>query len=158
MIRFLLITGQRRDEAAGLRFGHILDGVWRQGTDNKCGRAHSIPLPALALHIVGNGEARDLVFPGGAGTKLSGWSKFKLRLDKVSGVEDWTVHDLRRTAASGWQDGGADFLAIETLLNHCLKGVSGVYMRGEMQRQKAEALQNWANELEKIIGGRRAVS
>ena len=48
MVRFLLVTAQRRDEAASLRHGDILGGVWRQ-TDNKSGRPHTIPLPDLAL-------------------------------------------------------------------------------------------------------------
>ncbi len=158
LIQFLLITGQRRDEAAGLRFGDILDHVWRMGADNKSGRAHTVPLPALALSIVGAGDPRELVFPGAAATKLSGWSKFKRRLDRLAGIDGWTVHDLRRSAASAWQDAGADFLTIEALLNHSLKGVAAVYMRAEMQRQKAEALNAWAAELERIVAGRRAAS
>ena len=58
MVRFLLLTAQRRDEAASLRHGHILDGVWRQ-TENKASRPHSLPLPPLALALVGQGEARE---------------------------------------------------------------------------------------------------
>ena len=63
MVRFLLLTAQRRDEAASLRHGHILDGVWRQ-TENKASRPHSLPLPPLALTLVGQGDARDFVFAG----------------------------------------------------------------------------------------------
>ena len=37
MVRFLLVTAQRRDDAASLRYGHILDGTWRQ-TTNKSDR------------------------------------------------------------------------------------------------------------------------
>ena len=48
MVRFLLVTAQRRDEAASLRYGHILDGTWRQ-TTNKSDRPHTLVLPPLAL-------------------------------------------------------------------------------------------------------------
>ena len=70
LVRFLLLTAQRRDEAASLRYGHILDGTWRQ-TENKSSRPHSLPLPPLALSLVGQGEARDYVFAGRSG-KIGG--------------------------------------------------------------------------------------
>ena len=41
LVRFLLVTAQRRDEAASLRFGHILDGTWRQAA-NKSDRPHNL--------------------------------------------------------------------------------------------------------------------
>ena len=103
MVRFLLVTAQRRDEVASLRHGHILDGVWRQ-TDNKSSRPHSLKLPPLALELVGQGGARDYVFAGSVG-KISGFSKLKIALDEASGVTDWRLHDLRRTAAI--EDAGA---------------------------------------------------
>ena len=81
MVRFLLVTAQRRDEAASLRHGHILDGVWRQ-TDNKSSRPHSLKLPPLALELVGQGGARDYVFAGSVG-KISGFSKLKIALDEA---------------------------------------------------------------------------
>ena len=62
MVRFLLVMAQRRDEAASLKHGDILDGTWRQ-TENKSSRPHSLALPPLALPLVGR-EARDLVFGG----------------------------------------------------------------------------------------------
>jgi hypothetical protein len=34
-------------------------------------------------------------------TAVSGFSKAKIEIDEVAGVEDWTLHDLRRTMASG---------------------------------------------------------
>ena len=51
------------------------------------------------------GDARDFVFAGSVG-KISGFSKLKIALDKVSGVSDWRLHDLRRRAASRMQDLG----------------------------------------------------
>src|SRR4051794_35498220 len=41
LVRFLLVTAQRRDEGASLRHGDILDGVWRQ-RDNKSMRPHAL--------------------------------------------------------------------------------------------------------------------
>ena len=77
MVRFLLLTAQRRDEAASLKFGDILDGTWRQ-VENKASRPHSIPLPPLARTLVGQGEPRKFVF-GGRGGKIGAFSKLKRR-------------------------------------------------------------------------------
>ncbi len=74
MVQFLLLTAQRRDEVASLKFGHILNGIWRQ-TENKSSRPHSLPLPPLAMALVGHGEARDLVFPGRDGGKLAAFRR-----------------------------------------------------------------------------------
>ena len=116
MVRFLLLTAQRRDEAASLRHGHILNGVWRQ-MENKASRPHSIPLPPLAKTLVGQGDARDYVFGGHTG-KIGAFSKLKRMLDKASGVNDWRLHDLRRTAATNMQELGIRNEVVQAVLNH----------------------------------------
>jgi integrase len=150
LVRFLLITAQRRDEAASLRYGHILDGSWRQ-SENKSDRPHSIPLPPLARELIGQGEARELVFAGRGGGKFSGYSKLKRALDEASGVSDWVLHDLRRTAASRMQGLRVPNHVVELILNHALPGIGGVYLQAELEDQKAEALATWAVALATIV-------
>jgi integrase len=150
MVRFLLLTAQRRDEAASLKFGDILDGTWRQ-VENKASRPHSIPLPPLARTLVGQGDARDYVFGGRLG-KIGGFSKLKGLLDKASGVGDWRLHDLRRTAASNMQELKIRNEVVQAVLNHSLPGVGGIYLRAELEREKADALAMWAVALTKIVG------
>jgi integrase len=157
MVRFLLLTAQRRDEAASLRHGHILDGVWRQ-TDNKSSRPHALVLPPLALSLVGQGgAARDFVFAGSV-SKISGFSKLKTALDEASGVEGWRLHDLRRTAASKMQDLGIPNHVVQSVLNHAVPGVGGHYLQAEMEKQKTEALSTWAVALTKIVGPLRVTA
>jgi integrase len=149
LVRFLLVCAQRRDEAASLCHGHILDGVWRQ-VDNKSGRPHSLKLPPLALTLIGQGTAQELVFAGRSG-KLSGYSKMKAELDKASGVTGWVLHDLRRSAASRMQGLGIPNHIVQAVLNHAVPGVGGVYLQDELEKQKAEALATWAVALAKIV-------
>jgi integrase len=156
LARFLLLTAQRRSEVAALRYGHIIDHTWRQ-TENKASRPHSLPLPALALTLVGRGEARDLVFRGRDG-KINCFSLLKRRLDKVSGVTGWRLHDLRRSAASHMQDLGVRNDIVQGILNHSLPGVAGVYLRAELEKQKADALAAWAVALTKIVGPLRVTA
>lgn len=156
LVRFLLVTAQRRDEAASLRYGHVIDQTWRQ-EQNKASRPHSLPLPPLAFELVGRGEARGLVFPGRHG-KLGAFSSLKQRLDKASGVENWVLHDLRRTAASGMQDLRIRHEVISAILNHSLRGITAVYLRSELETQKAEALAAWATALTHIVGPMRVMA
>jgi integrase len=149
LVRFLLLTAQRRDEVASMKFGDILDGTWRQ-VENKAGRPHSLPLPPLALALLGQGEARELVFTGRAG-KLSGFSAMKTALDKASDVTNWRLHDLRRTAATNMQELGIRNEVVQSVLNHAVPGVGAVYLRSELEKQKAEALATWAAALSRIV-------
>ena len=82
LIRFLLLTAQRIGEGVALRHGDILNGTWRQN-ENKASRPHSLPLPPLALTIVGQGAARDLVFPADSGGKIAAFSRWKGRPDRA---------------------------------------------------------------------------
>ena len=156
LVRFLLITAQRRDEAASLRYGDIVKGVWRQ-QENKTDRPHSLALPPLALSLVGKGEPDALVFPGLNG-KISGFSKLKRALDAASGIKGWRLHDLRRTAATGMQNAGVPNHIVQTVLNHGVPGIGGVYLKSELEEQKAAALAAWAKALTRIVRPIRAVS
>lgn len=154
MVRFLLVTGQRRDEAASLLYGDILDGRWKIEEDaTKSAREQRLKLPALALDVIGKGEARKLVFEGVSGGKISGFSRLKADLDTACGVSKWRHHDLRRTVASEMQELGIDHMTIEGILNHAIPGVAGVYMRASLDKAKADALEKWATRLSKILAG-----
>ena len=149
MVRFLLVTAQRRDEAASLKHGDILDGTWRQA-DNKSSRPHALKLTPLALMLVGQGTAQEFVFAGRTG-KLSGFSKLKAELDKASGVLSWVLHDLRRTAATRMQELGIPNHVVQAVLNHAIVGVGAHYLHADLEKQKAEALAVWATALERIV-------
>jgi integrase len=156
LVRFLLATAQRKSEGASLKHGDILGGRWKQVV-NKAERPHSLVLPPLALQQVGRGDPNALVFAGIKG-EISGFSKFKRRLDEVAGVEGWRLHDLRRSAATRMQELGIRNEIVQAVLNHAIPGVGGVYLRAELEKDKAEALRAWATELERITGRRRVVS
>jgi integrase len=144
LVRFLLLTGCRKEEAATLRFGDFLDGVWYQ-RENKTSAPVQHRLSAAAMAIVGAGEASALVFPGRLkNVPLTAGTKPKARLDRLSGVTDWVQHDLRRTMATHMQDLEVMPHVIELCLNHKLKGVAGVYQRSQLLDLKLDAWERWA--------------
>jgi integrase len=149
MVRFLLTTAQRRDEAASLKHGHILDGVWRQ-VENKASRPHRLTLPPLALALVGHGDARDYVFAGQVG-KIGAFSNLKRMLDEASGVGNWRIHDLRRTAATNMQELGVHNEVVQAVLNHAVPRRQRLSSR-RTRKRRADALATWATALTSIVG------
>jgi integrase len=49
---------------------------------------------------------------------VSGWSKVKVRLDRVCGMPGWVFHDLRRTLATGMADLDGPPHVTEKIINH----------------------------------------
>ncbi|CAM3050685.1 Tyrosine recombinase XerC [Methylobacterium mesophilicum] len=161
IVRLLILTGQRRDEVAGIRWEEIdLDAaLWRlpaNRTKNK--RSHEVPLSPQAAAILVEAPriaGRPFAFGAGAGP-FSGFSKAKGRLDeRVAFAEPWRVHDLRRTAATGMARLGASVEAVEKALNHTsgtFRGIVGVYQRHDYAAEKREALNRWAEYVERLSG------
>lgn len=71
------------------------------------------------------------------------WSKPKAALDKLSGVSNWTLHDIRRSCASQWAAMGVAPHVIERILNHTQKGVAGIYNRHKYLEEMRDALERW---------------
>ncbi len=163
IVKLLMLTAQRRDEIGGLRWDEIdtqagLISLPAERTKNS--RAHDVPLSRMALDTL---EAqprmagRGLVFGEGEGP-FSAWSRSKDRFDEKLGetVKPWTLHDLRRTAATRMADLGVQPHVIEAVLNHVSGhkgGVAGIYNRSTYAAEKKAALDLWAGHI-KIIAAK----
>ncbi len=69
-------------------------------------------------------------------------------------ITPWRLHDLRRTATSGMARLGSGQVTIEKVLNHSsgkLSGVAAVYNRYGYQKEKSEALDEWANYVINLV-------
>jgi integrase len=164
IVRALLLTGQRREEVSGLRWGELdaaLSAWTLPAARSKNGKPHLIPLsPQMQILLGAQTRAReaDLVFPGEQGV-FSGWSKSKARLDRRSGIAGWTLHDLRRTVATGLQKLGVRLEVTESVLNHVSgsrAGIVGVYQKHEWSDEKRAALNAWGACVAEIVAGREA--
>jgi integrase len=119
-----------------------------------------------ANHAIGKLRASGaLSLPGLLGTPFAGWSKAKAALDKamvearkkaaketgtVPAIVPWSIHDLRRTVATGLQRLGVRLEVTEAVLNHISgsrAGVAGVYQRHDWASEKRAALDAWAAHL-----------
>ena len=123
IVRLLILMGQRRGETAALRSSWITKDTITLPTEiTKNGREHSFPLGALAAKVLPDGRCNTLglLFParGAASHPFNGWSKSKAALDKLSGIENWTLHDLRRTYRTIHARIGTPPHIAERLINH----------------------------------------
>jgi integrase len=157
IVRLLMLTAQRRSEVAGMAWIEIdwSDRTWTIPSDRtKNKRVQTVPLSDLAIDILRGTPNLDrhVVFParGNASNSPSGFSKMKRRLDQLSGVSDWTLHDLRRTVATHMARSGVAPHVIERILNHStgiLGGVAGVYNRFQYLPEMRCALDAWSCKL-----------
>jgi integrase len=152
-VRFLLLTGARRAEAAGAAWDEIKDGVWLlPAARNKVKRDLARPLSGAAQSVLaGLPKIGRHVFTSDGVTPLGGFSKPKKRLDAICGVKDWTLHDLRRTARSLLSRAGISSDIAERCLGHVMPGVRGVYDRHEYHEEKKRAFEALAAQIARIV-------
>lgn len=161
LYRLLLATAQRRAEVAKARWSEIdMDAqTWTiSGMRSKSGRGHVLPLSSLAMEVLGSlpRVGDHVIVSSKTGGPVSGFSKAKRRCDELSGVTDWRVHDLRRTAATKMRSLGVERLTVSKVLNHEESGVTKVYDRYAADPEKRQALERWGEELRRIVEGRKA--
>jgi integrase len=168
--RLLIVTGQRRSEVAGVEWGELdkSTAMWTIPAHRaKNGVAHIVPLSKLALAEFEalvrseNWPKSGPVLSTNGKTAISGFSKAKLALDAaISKVAEgvalaaWRIHDIRRTAATGFQRLGVRFEVTEAVLNHvsgARAGVAGIYQRHDWKEEKRSALEVWARHIEQIL-------
>ena len=70
-------------------------------------------------------------------------------VERLVGMEDWRLHDLRTAFASALCDAGEPEGVVDRCLNHAATGsapsaVARVYNRSEMLPQRARVLDRWA--------------
>jgi integrase len=158
MVEFLALTGQRRDEVSRMAWDQFdLDRhLWVIPPEHsKNGKPHAVYLSDEALRVLGEvPRTGTLVFSLDGKTHFQGYSKAKKRLDRVSGVSGWTLHDLRRTVVSGMARLGVAPHVADKVLNHqsgTISGVAAVYQRHEFLSERKEALCRWGQHVSTLI-------
>jgi integrase len=157
IIKVLLLTAQRREKVATMKWDDLVDGEWRIASEaREKSHAGSLRLPPMVLAII-NAQPRiarnPYVFAAGHGNgPFNSFSQRKQELDKeLSGMPPWVLHDLRRTARSLMSRAGVRPDISERVLGHAIPGVEGVYDRHHYNEEKAEALKQLAHLVETIF-------
>jgi integrase len=154
IVETFILTGQRRDEVGRMTWADLdLErGVWVvPGEHAKNGKPHIVHLSQFVLSLLRSiPQTGVLVFSNNGEVPFQGYSKAKRRLDQISGVIDWTIHDLRRTVVSGMARLGVPPHVADKILNHqagTISGVAAVYQRHEFLDQRKAALELWGRHI-----------
>ena len=165
-LKLLILTGTRRSEVfqADRREFDLEAEEWTIPAERaKNGLPHIVPLSKLVIATIKDvptSVSSTKLFPSGANNELgaTGYSKARERfrksldqaLERVEG-EHWTLHDIRRTVATGLQRLGVRFEVTEAVLNHvsgAKGGIAGIYQRHDWKAEKRSALETWAQHLQ----------
>jgi integrase len=161
VIKWLLWTGCRLNEAAGMTRREIAGDLWTiPAARAKNGRPRTVPLPHQAVDLLGTlggatekaSEPDTLVFQSKGSGILSNWDRETKRLHRLSGTSGWHRHDLRRAVATLIGDLGFAPHVVSVVLGHThvAEGATAIYARSRYQREHREALQAVANEIDRL--------
>jgi integrase len=161
IVELLALTGQRREEVARLRWQELdlEQRIWTiPKSRTKNGKAHVVHLSDQALAVLKRADQKGALVFSLLGTKpFQEFSRAKRRLDELSGVSGWRVHDLRRSCISGLARLGIAPHVADKILNHqsgTISGVAAVYQRHEFLAERRTALDLWGVNVGKLLGER----
>jgi integrase len=159
IVELLALTGQRREEVACLSWDEIdlAQKVWTiPKARTKNAKAHIVHLSAQALAALTRADRNGpLVFTVTGTKSFQDFSHAKRRIDQLSGVTAWRLHDLRRTCVSGMARLGVAPHIADKILNHqagTISGVAAVYQRHDFLAERRAALDAWGAHLDRILG------
>ena len=152
LVKLLILTGARRNEITELSRNEIkAEAIELPGERTKNGLPHTIPLTPLMRRIletlpgtgkfVLNGQDRPFGDHSGAKEKIA------------PAIRPWTLHDLRRSFASGLQRLGVAPHIVELALNHrsgTFSGVAGIYQRHRYAKEVRDAFDLWSQHIETL--------
>ncbi|MFA0940396.1 tyrosine-type recombinase/integrase [Pseudomonas tremae] len=149
----MLCHGTRAGETRQARWSHLTlgeQGEWfipAENTKTRC--EHRLPLTHQACALLeryrdwqsSKGYKGAYMFPARNRGPIS--DSQACAVFARLGKGEWTSHDLRKVARTGWTDLGVDFLIGEMLVNHTLTRNVQTYIHTSAELLKREALNKW---------------
>jgi integrase len=166
VIKFMILTGARRTEAAGLRRSEIEtvrdNGtnivVWRLPVSRSKSKREIVrPISAAALAIIEDqpmiGDC-DFVFSLDGNRPMSmNRHGSKTLIDEIADVKNWVLHDLRRVHRSLLSRCRVPFEVAERLLGHATPLLVKTYDQHSHLPAMLEAVEKVAADIERIVEG-----
>jgi integrase len=158
IVGLLALTGQRREEVAKLAWEELDLGqrVWtipKHRTKNA--KPHLVHLSDESMAVLQRMERHGPHAFAFHGSKpFHHFASAKRKLDELSGVTGWRLHDLRRTCVSGMARLGVAPHVADKILNHqsgTISGVAAVYQRHQFLSERKDALERWGTHVGRIV-------
>lgn len=161
IVRLVMLTGCRIREIGNLTYSEIGEGtIELPGARTKNGRPHSIPISSAIRSVLDKYRAPGRPFLFGRTSGFTDFGNAKVKLDaRIGEIESWTLHDLRRTAATRMAELGVAPHVVEAVLNHVSghkAGVAGIYNRATYANEKRAALELWGEHVMALVEGLNA--
>ena len=166
LLKFLLVTGQRRGETASATWEEfdLKTKLWEIPADKaKNGILHIIPLNDMAMELLQeiktNSANSIFLFPSyldGRPINPRATTKSLSKFHKDMKMNHFTPHDLRRTVATIMTGEGVPRLTVSKILNHSEGGMTRIYDRYDYAKEKRQAVEIWERKLRNIIFGEKA--
>jgi integrase len=161
-LKILILTGQRECEVCGAKWSEmdLENAVWKIPAERtKTKRAHLVHLAPLAVYTLKSLQsitgASAFVFqsPLKPGQSIYGRSVYTalstlFRRGVLSNITRCNVHDLRRTLITRLPDLGFEPFIGHKIANHVLPGVLGHYNHNSYEKDRMQALYQWAKQFE----------
>ena len=170
MVRMLILSGQRLGEVRGMRWDELdlPRKHWNVPPERtKSGRGNVLPLTtAMVETIQACSRRKEFVFSVTGEKQLGNLSQLFARLrgsilDENGNADadawaHWTLHDLRRTAASGLQKLGVSPDMIEVVQGRTLKlGAGNRYQRYDYLEERRQILDSWSEHVLGLLPRKR---
>ena len=159
LFKIMLLTGQRSQEVARMQWQNIdfKEKTWLiPAVDSKNKIEHLVPLSLPVVQILTslNPQGQGYVFPSRKTSSkpfTSVESRDREHLRKLTGIEDFRPHDLRRTMTTNLGKLRFSRFIQDKVTNHVDNSVGGIYDRYDYFTEKREALDAWAEHLLNIV-------
>ena len=166
-VKFILLTMVRKGELVNATWDEVdfKNKVWTIPAERmKAKRAHNVYLSEQALDLIiafqiysegspyllpGRINRRQPIANSSLNRVIANCIKF-INKDEQR-IDDFTVHDLRRTGSTLLHEMGFNSDWIEKSLAHEQQGVRAVYNKAEYAAQRKEMMQRWADQVEEWI-------
>jgi integrase len=180
VLKLIVLTAQRPGEVAGMHTNEI-DGNWWTipGSRTKNGKTHRVYLTASALSLLADMKNKGYLFPSPVKAKeviSENALNYALRRNAKAplsdnegrpiykddgkratenrlGVDHFTPHDLRRTAATILAKEKIPFEHRERVLNHTLGKLDAVYNQHDFDDEKQMAAETLGRRIQAILTG-----
>jgi integrase len=152
LIKLLILTGARRNEMTELARDEIsADTIELPGNRTKNGLPHRIPITPMIRRILDVTPKTGRFILNGTDRPFGDHSGAKAKV--APAIRAWTLHDLRRSFASGLQRLGIAPHIVELALNHrsgTFSGVAGIYQRHRYATEVRAAFESWSQHIEAL--------
>jgi integrase len=157
--RLLFYTACRRQEIGSLEWSEVdfeKAMLTIPGEKMKNHRTHRLPLVPEAIEILRNVPRVEGPFVFGGPNGFTSFSHTQGELARALAatgdvVEQWGLHDVRRTVRSELGELGVEPWIAETILAHKRSGIEATYNWAKLERQMRHALALWADRFRTIV-------